>query len=183
MLGTLPDTQLPILHWFIEPAAYQAAIDHRLTDQTESAVLVFDGRLYDGVQVRVRGQSSRYFDKPSWRFFLPQGHELTAPSLTVYNTQRANITVVNQISFVQDFDVEVAQTSFIADPVIGVIQDGIMLNFRALSHRGTIDVYESRAYGEALGKLTDKDLGDDRKAWAAWYKNERREAKKRARSE
>jgi type II secretory pathway component GspD/PulD (secretin) len=56
--------------------------------------------------------------------------ELTAPSLTVYNTQRANITVVNQISFVQDFDVEVAQTSFIADPVIGVIQDGLSLDVR-----------------------------------------------------
>jgi tetratricopeptide (TPR) repeat protein len=56
--------------------------------------------------------------------------ELTAPRLTVYNTQRANITVVNQISFVQDFDVEVAQTSFIADPVIGVIQDGLSLDVR-----------------------------------------------------
>ena len=56
--------------------------------------------------------------------------ELTAPSLTVYNTQRANLTVVNQISFVQDFDVEVAQTAFIADPVIGVIQDGLTLDVR-----------------------------------------------------
>jgi len=56
--------------------------------------------------------------------------ELTAPSLTVYNTQRAHITVVNQISYVQDFDVEVAQTSFIADPVIGVIQDGLTLSVR-----------------------------------------------------
>jgi len=56
--------------------------------------------------------------------------ELTAPSLTVYNTQRANITVVNQISYVQDFDVEVAQTAFIADPVIGVIQDGLTLDVR-----------------------------------------------------
>ena len=56
--------------------------------------------------------------------------EMTAPSLTVYNTQRANLTVVNQISFVQDFDVEVAQTAFIADPVIGVIQDGLTLDVR-----------------------------------------------------
>jgi len=56
--------------------------------------------------------------------------ELTSPSLTVYNTQRANLTVVNQISFVQDFDVEVAQTSFIADPVIGVVQDGLTLDVR-----------------------------------------------------
>ncbi len=61
--------------------------------------------------------------------------ELTAPTLTVYNTQRANLTVVNQISFVQDFDVEVAQTSFIADPVIGVIQDGLTLDVRpTVSH-------------------------------------------------
>jgi general secretion pathway protein D len=56
--------------------------------------------------------------------------ELTAPSLTVFNTQRANISVVAQISFIQDFDVEVAQTSFIADPVIGVIQEGLVLDVR-----------------------------------------------------
>ncbi|MDH3592914.1 MAG: HEAT repeat domain-containing protein, partial [Planctomycetota bacterium] len=97
--------------------------------------------------------------------------------------QSVYISQTNQISFVQDFDVEVAQTSFIADPVIGVIQDGVMLNFRALSHSGTIDIYESRAYAESLSKLTEKSLGDDRKAWLEWYKNERREAKKRARSE
>ncbi len=61
--------------------------------------------------------------------------EMTAPSLTVYNTQRANLSVVNQISFVQDFDVEVAQTAFIADPVIGVIQDGLALDVRpTVSH-------------------------------------------------
>ncbi len=64
-----------------------------------------------------------------------KAREMTAPSLTVYNTQRANLTVVNQISFVQDFDVEVAQTAFIADPVIGVIQDGLTLDVRpTVSH-------------------------------------------------
>ncbi|MHC4339710.1 MAG: hypothetical protein ACYSX0_05815 [Planctomycetota bacterium] len=59
-----------------------------------------------------------------------QVRELSSPSLTVYNTQRANLTVVTQVSFVQDFDVEVAQTAFIADPVIGVIQDGLTLDVR-----------------------------------------------------
>lgn len=58
------------------------------------------------------------------------GRTLTAPSITVYNTQRANLTVVNQLSYIQDFDVEVAQTSFIADPIIGVIQDGLTLDVR-----------------------------------------------------
>jgi type II secretory pathway component GspD/PulD (secretin) len=60
---------------------------------------------------------------------------LQAPSLTVYNTQRANITVVNQLSFIQDFDVEVAQTAFIADPIVGIIQDGLALDVRpTISH-------------------------------------------------
>jgi type II secretory pathway component GspD/PulD (secretin) len=55
---------------------------------------------------------------------------LTAPTITVYNTQRANLTVVNQLSYIQDFDVEVAQTSFIADPIVGIIQDGLTLDVR-----------------------------------------------------
>ncbi|MDA1194373.1 MAG: hypothetical protein O2894_04245 [Planctomycetota bacterium] len=55
---------------------------------------------------------------------------LTAPVITVYNTQRANLTVVNQLSYIQDFDVEVAQTSFIADPIVGIIQDGLTLDVR-----------------------------------------------------
>jgi general secretion pathway protein D len=59
-----------------------------------------------------------------------RGRTLTAPTVTVYNTQRANVTVVNQLSYIQDFDVEVAQTSSIADPIIGVIQDGITLDVR-----------------------------------------------------
>ncbi len=64
-----------------------------------------------------------------------QGRLLQAPSLTVYNTQRANITLVNQLSFIQDFDVEVAQTAFIADPIVGIIQDGLALDVRpTISH-------------------------------------------------
>jgi general secretion pathway protein D len=59
-----------------------------------------------------------------------QIREMTAPAVTVFNTQRANLSSVTQISYVQDFDVEVAQTSFIADPVIGVIQEGIVLDVR-----------------------------------------------------
>jgi hypothetical protein len=93
--------------------------------------------------------------------------------------QSVYISQVNQISYVQDFDVEVAQTAFIADPVIGVIQDGLTLNFRALSHTGTFDVYEGAAYASALRDLTDKDFGNDSKAWAEWYRNEKRAQEQR----
>ncbi|MBL8901211.1 MAG: hypothetical protein JNM84_26525 [Planctomycetes bacterium] len=55
---------------------------------------------------------------------------VNAQTLSVFNTQRSYITVVNQISYIQDFDVEVAQASFIADPVINVLQDGVVLDVR-----------------------------------------------------
>ena len=51
---------------------------------------------------------------------------VNAQSVTVLNNNRANVSVINQTSYVRDFDVEVAQASFIADPKIDVIHDGIV---------------------------------------------------------
>ncbi len=56
--------------------------------------------------------------------------EISAPVVSVCNTQRAFVTVVNQVSFVQGFEVDVATSAFIADPVIGVAQEGIVLDVR-----------------------------------------------------
>jgi hypothetical protein len=56
--------------------------------------------------------------------------EISSPIVSVYNTQRAFVTVVNQVSFVQGFDVDVANGAFIADPNIGVVQEGIVLDVR-----------------------------------------------------
>ena len=36
---------------------------------------------------------------------------VTQPSLMVYNASRATLTVANQVSYVADFDVEIAQAS------------------------------------------------------------------------
>lgn len=57
---------------------------------------------------------------------------LTAPRLTVFNTQRANVTIVKQIAYVQDYDVEIATNATIADPVIGTVQDGVVLDVRPI---------------------------------------------------
>ncbi|HZM00847.1 MAG TPA: hypothetical protein VFD43_11410, partial [Planctomycetota bacterium] len=57
-------------------------------------------------------------------------YEISSPIVSVYNTQRAFVTVVNQVSFVQGFDVDVANAAFIADPNIGVVQEGIVLDVR-----------------------------------------------------
>ncbi|MEM7306526.1 MAG: hypothetical protein AAF682_07645 [Planctomycetota bacterium] len=55
---------------------------------------------------------------------------VTAPRLLVFNTARSNLTVLNQVAYVQDYDVEIAQAASIADPVINVVEDGVILDVR-----------------------------------------------------
>jgi type II secretory pathway component GspD/PulD (secretin)/tetratricopeptide (TPR) repeat protein len=55
---------------------------------------------------------------------------VTAPRITVHNTSRANLSVLNQVAYIKDFDVEIAQAASIADPIIEVIQDGVILDVR-----------------------------------------------------
>jgi type II secretory pathway component GspD/PulD (secretin) len=55
---------------------------------------------------------------------------VTSPRITVYNTARANLAVLNQVAYVQDFNVEIAQAASIADPIVNVVQDGVVLDVR-----------------------------------------------------
>mgnify|MGYP002528065877 CR=1 FL=1 len=55
---------------------------------------------------------------------------VTAPRITVHNTSRAHLSVLNQVAYIKDFDVEIAQAASIADPIIEVIQDGVILDVR-----------------------------------------------------
>jgi len=52
------------------------------------------------------------------------------PKLMVSNTARANLVVANQVSYVADFDVEIASSAAIADPIVRVATDGIFLDVR-----------------------------------------------------
>lgn len=54
--------------------------------------------------------------------------------LSVHNTQRSYVTVVNQKAYIQDFDVEVAQFQAVADPVINVLHEGVVLDVRPTIH-------------------------------------------------
>ncbi|MFH2001601.1 MAG: hypothetical protein ABIK28_18095, partial [Planctomycetota bacterium] len=56
--------------------------------------------------------------------------EITSPIITAFNTQRSYITVINQVSFIRGFDVDVATSAFIANPNIAIIQEGIVLDVR-----------------------------------------------------
>lgn len=61
-----------------------------------------------------------------------RAQELNSSTVTALNTQRAFMTVLNQVTYIQDMDVEVAQASSAADPVIGVVSDGIVIDVRPI---------------------------------------------------
>jgi len=52
---------------------------------------------------------------------------LISPRLSAYNTQRANIAIINQVPYIRDFEVQSAAASAIANPVMDTILDGIVL--------------------------------------------------------
>ena len=56
------------------------------------------------------------------------GEVVNSQILSVVNKGRGHVAVINQTAYVRDFDVEVAQAAFIADPKVDVIQDGIVLD-------------------------------------------------------
>lgn len=55
---------------------------------------------------------------------------LTAPRVTVHNTQRAHVSVMNEVAYIRDFDTNTATGVAVADPVVDVIRDGIVLDVR-----------------------------------------------------
>ncbi|HKE00497.1 MAG TPA: hypothetical protein VKE69_05770, partial [Planctomycetota bacterium] len=59
-------------------------------------------------------------------------NEVNAQILSVANAQRSYITVTNQQSYIADYDVDVAQASFIAEPKIGILQSGVVLDVKPI---------------------------------------------------
>ncbi len=49
-------------------------------------------------------------------------------NLLIYNTQRASTQVLNKQSYISDFDVQVAQSAVIADPIVRWLHSGILLD-------------------------------------------------------
>ena len=58
--------------------------------------------------------------------------QVTAPRLGTYSGQRAAISLLHQVSYVQDYDVTVAEDgSTVADPIVAVVNEGLALELRA----------------------------------------------------
>jgi hypothetical protein len=50
--------------------------------------------------------------------------------VTLFDGQRGTLQVLNRLSYIQDYAVEVAQDAFIADPIVGVAVEGTLLDLR-----------------------------------------------------
>jgi tetratricopeptide (TPR) repeat protein len=85
--------------------------------------------------------------------------------LSVHNTQRANVSVINQKAYIQDFDVEVAQFQAVADPQVNVLIEGVVLDVRPTIHHDrkylTLEIQPTvakvvalRTYSSTLGGNT-----------------------------
>ena len=55
---------------------------------------------------------------------------LTASRLSAFNTQRANLVVINQVAYVRDFSVQTAVSAAVADPIVDVTYDGLVLDVK-----------------------------------------------------
>lgn len=77
-----------------------------------------------------------------------------------------------QITFVSDFDVDVANSAFIANPNIGVLQPGGVLESSVLatSARRFPAAHRRRA-AAILSRFTQQDFGTDPDAWDRWLKS------------
>jgi tetratricopeptide (TPR) repeat protein len=59
-----------------------------------------------------------------------RNHILTAPKLTLFNTQRGNFRISNQVAYVRDYDIQIATAAVALDPIVDVVSDGISLDVR-----------------------------------------------------
>jgi len=88
-------------------------------------------------------------------------------------TGRNNISVMNQVSYIRDFDVEIAQRAQIGDPIVGILREGVILDAQVFGVARTVDTIERRIIYGSLRKLTGQDFGYDRDAWREWWKRNR----------
>ena len=75
------------------------------------------------------------------------------------------IQVTTQRAYVKDFDVEVAASAMIADPIVDIVQEGAVLDVAIIQ----VDI-ERTIISQALRRLTGRDLGTDPARWRTFRK-------------
>jgi len=82
---------------------------------------------------------------------------------------RQHIFNGTQRSYIQDFDVEVAQGAAIADPIVNIMIEGSVLDVAVVSVNQYQVATESVALRRSLEHLTGQKPGDSAAAWQRWW--------------
>lgn len=93
---------------------------------------------------------------------LQAGGGGNAPHVHIFNGR--------QRSYVQDFDVEVAQGQAIADPIVNILIEGSVLDVAVIGVNEYQVANERSAVRRALAELTGANPGETTTAWQRWWK-------------
>ncbi len=76
---------IPVIEWFMDDAVYNDILaNHRFDDYQGAAVITYNGTVYDGALMRVKGNSSRTEAKVNWKVDMAKGYPLDLGSLMPY---------------------------------------------------------------------------------------------------
>ncbi len=99
-----------------------------------------------------------------------QSNIVQAPSVTVYNGQRAHLTAITHTAYIKDFETEIAQASVIAEPIVDIVREGIVLDvkpvvssdrrFITMELRPTIATLKRESSGEFRTLTTSLAVGE-----------------------
>jgi hypothetical protein len=93
----------------------------------------------------------------------------SSPASDSSRVPHSYIFVGRQVAYIQDFDVQVAQNQAVADPQVGVLIEGSVLDAAVAGVQNVDTSVELASVRNALEKLTSASPGKNSKAWLAWW--------------
>ncbi|MEM7263309.1 MAG: hypothetical protein AAF488_15075, partial [Planctomycetota bacterium] len=80
----------------------------------------------------------------------PRVSTISAPRLAVFDGQRGNVQIMNQRAYVADYDVYTVDEESVADPVIQVLNEGLVIDVRPTLQNGLAKLDIDAATSELL---------------------------------
>lgn len=154
------------------PDVRAAAAEAIAPEQTGEAVRYLVAGLQDdapAVRVRTAEAYARMGDPAAIDVLVDAGPNAGTPrrGSDIGGSTRANVAFITQQAYIRDFDVEVAQASFIANPIVDVLQSGTVLDV-TVAAVVTYRTWIVGSWRKALQELAGSDPGNDPAKWAAW---------------